>query len=124
VGTITRAIRLGPTTSEGDFERTVPNITGAVRAIGIVLGTLDTPDITVEDALTEAAILTVEAVAAEARYQPVVPLQDTAGADIEGTEDPDYAPVLGPPVLLRGVTVTVAGGGAATSGVLHITLER
>jgi hypothetical protein len=129
MGTITRAIPLGPTDGEGAFNRTVPNLVGAVRAIGVVLNTLDSPDLDVVDALTEAVILDVDAVAADTLWQPVVPQQGTDGVDVEYTVDngdsgTSTVKTYASPVLLRGLTVTVASGGAAKTGTLYVTLER
>jgi hypothetical protein len=118
----TRQIRLGTTDGEGAFERTVSNMSGVVRAVGIVLGSLDSPDITLVDGRTEAPVLELEALAADGRYQPMVLQHDHEGAEIEAGEGVE--PVYGPPVLTGSLTVTITGGGDTKSGTLYVVLER
>ncbi|MGD0247809.1 MAG: hypothetical protein ABSB75_02035 [Candidatus Limnocylindrales bacterium] len=92
---------------------------GLVRAIGILKGDLDTPDIAITDGLTGAPVLSVAGVAADTRYQPSVPQQDESGADL------DTDPIIyGPPVITGRMDVAISGAGNYHHGQLVLVIER
>jgi hypothetical protein len=82
---------------------------GVVVAIAVRLGSLDTPDLTITDGMSGAPILAVAGIAADARYQPRVPMQTKLGVDI----DP---PVLDSPAVTGICRIAVAGGGSKRTG--------
>jgi hypothetical protein len=120
MSTRAKQVTLGPTDGAGVFSVTV-TAPGLVRGIGIVLGTLSTPDITITDALTGDNILTVAAVASNTRYQPKITATDPAdGTALDTPGDVAYEA----PACLRTMTIAVAGGGAVTTGTLYLLMEN
>lgn len=120
MSTRTKTVTLGPTDGSGNFSVTV-TAPGLVRAIGIDIGSLSTPDITVTDALTGANILTVAGVAADARYQPKIVATDPAdGSALDATGDIAYES----PACLRTMTIAVAGGGVAGVGTAYLLMDN
>jgi hypothetical protein len=120
MATRTKQVTLGPTDGAGAFSVTV-TAPGLVRAIGIVIGTLETPDVTITDALTGDNILTVAAVAADTRYQPKLVATDPADGTLQDTVgDVAYES----PACLRTMTLAIAGGGATKTGTAHLLLEN
>lgn len=120
MATRTKQITLGPTDGSGVFSVTV-TAPGLVKAIGIVLGTLSTPDLTVTDALTGDAILVAAAIASNTRYQPKIVATDPAdGGALDTAGDVAYES----PAVLRTVTCALAGAGAATTGTLYLLMEN
>lgn len=89
---------------------------GLLHAVYVDIGTLSTPDITITDTQTGAAILTISAVAASGRYQPRSALHDATGSAIASAYG--AAPVGG------SVTVVIAGGGATLTGTVYLYVER
>jgi hypothetical protein len=119
----TRQVTLGPTDGAGAFSVTI-TAPGRVMAVGLVIGTLETPDITITDALTGAAIFAKTGIAASARWAPRVLEQDSAGVDIAAAAGPPVINnVYGPPSIFRTVTLAVAGGGATKTGTAYLLLE-
>jgi hypothetical protein len=99
------------TDGSGDF--TYENVfRGVINAVVINVGDLSTPDIAISDGVYEVSVLDLSGVAADARYQPVVAVQDDSGADI--------ADVYGPPAIFGSLKVVVAGGGANKSGSIDL----
>ena len=94
---------------------------GEILAVGLAIGTLDTPDITITDLDTGAAIFSKSAIAASGRWHPRAAAQTVAGvdtADAAGPPETNVAYV--PPVCLHRAHVVVAGAGNATKGTLYI----
>jgi hypothetical protein len=113
-----RQVTIGPTDGAGAFSITV-TAPGLVRAVGVVIGTLETPDITITDALTGDGVLAVTGVASDTRYTPKVFAQDTAGANLSTVGDATYES----PAIIQSATIVVAGGGATKTGTLYLFLE-
>lgn len=88
---------------------------GVIVGLGIRIGTLSTPDITVTDGLTGASVFAKTGIATDLRVQPRVLVQDSAGDNIATTYD--KAVVTG---VLR---VVVAGGGNVKSGEIVVVHE-
>lgn len=114
----TRAIVLGPTDAAGAFGPITVTCPGAIRGVGVKVGTLAaTVDITIADGETGVTLLTLTNVAANALVQPVLTAVDSAGAATN--------PVVSvAPALSGKVKVTVAGGGDTKTGTLLLVLER
>src|ERR1051326_8815764 len=95
--------RIGITTdSAGDF--TYARVfRGTVLGIAVTVGDLETPSIAVTDGVYLTSLLNVASLAADAKYQPAVAVQDDSGGDISGA----YAA----PVIMGSLKVEVSGGG-------------
>jgi hypothetical protein len=99
------------TDPSGDF--TYENVfRGRIEAVVIQVGDLSTPDIAISDGVYNLSVLNLTGVAADARYQPAVAVQDDTGADITGA----YAA----PAIFGTLKVVVAGGGNAKSGTIDL----
>lgn len=90
-------------------------IYGVIVGLGVRLGTLSTPDITITDGLTGGPVFAKTAVASDLRVQPRVLVQDDAGADIAATYDK--------PVVTGLLSIVVAGGGSLKTGEIVIVYE-
>jgi hypothetical protein len=113
-------VRLIPLVSGGSGTGSIHVTTsGLVRAIGLLVGTLETPDIAITDGLTGAPVLSVTGLAADTRYQPSVPQQDEDGADLD-TDPIIYAP----PVITGRMDVAITGAGNNHLGQLVLVIER
>jgi membrane-associated protease RseP (regulator of RpoE activity) len=90
---------------------------GQVLMVRAILGTLASGvvDITITDAASGAAILTITNLAADTDYPVRVTAKDTSGAAITGS----FVPV----VVSGLVKVVVAAGGAAATGAIHLWVE-
>ena len=110
---------LGPTNGSGAFSQTF-TAPGLVRAVGIVIGDLSTPDVAITDAATGDNILTVAGVAADTRYQPKVIATDPAdGGALDTAGDVAYES----PACLGSMTVAVTGAGITKTGTLYLLME-
>lgn len=90
-------------------------IYGVITGLGIRIGTLSTPDVTITDGLTGAPVYADTGLTTDVRVQPRVLVQDEAGADIAATYDK--------PVITGILRITVAGGGNAKTGEVVIVHE-
>jgi hypothetical protein len=124
MATRTKQVTLGPTDGAGAFSITV-TAPGRVMAVGLAIGTLETPDLTITDALTGAAVFAKTGIAASARWTPRVLAQSTAGVDLAAAAGPPAIDnVYGSPSILRTVTAVVAGGGDTKTGTLYLLMEN
>lgn len=107
------------TDGAGAFSVTV-TAPGLIRAIGLDVGTLSTPDIDVTDAITGESALSVDGVAADAVWHPKVLAKSPAGValDVEGLVAYES------PAILRTATIALTGAGNGTTGVLYLFLEN
>lgn len=81
---------------------TVANVTGEIISVGLLIGDLSTPDLTLTDKLTAKSIVTKAGIAADVHYHPRVLAQHSDATDV--------AAAAGPPVLNENyVPVTVFG---------------
>lgn len=112
------------TDGSGAFSATI-TAPGRVLAVGLVLGTLSTPDIAITDALTGAAIFSKAGIAASGRWNPRVLEQTAAGVDIAAAEGPPVVNnVYGPPAVFRTIAIAVTGAGNTLTGTLYFLIER
>jgi hypothetical protein len=110
-------VRLIPLVSGGTGTGSIHVTTsGLVRAIGILIGTLETPDVAITDGLTGAPVLSDTAIAANVRYIPLVPVCDASGDAIAST----YAP----PVITGRMDIAITGAGNNHLGQLVLVIER
>ena len=87
-------------------------IYGVIEAIAVRLGSLDTPDIAITDALSSASILAVSAVAADVRYMPRAAVCDATGTPIADAYDK--------PACTGTLRVAVTGGGNKKTGAVIV----
>lgn len=99
------------TNADGEFtyER---RLAGVIKAIAVELDELTTPDIDISDGVWETVILSVDAVAADTVYQPVIAAKDTSGVAIADT----YLP----PAIFGSLKIEVTGGGANKTGTIRV----
>jgi len=92
---------------------------GLLLRIHIAIGTLaaGAVDFVITDTQTGAPIMTVANVAASTSYCPQAPAVTVANAANAITDSHVPIPITG------GITVVVAGGGAAGAGTLHFWVE-
>lgn len=104
------------TDSGGDFTATL-SVRGAaaLRCVEFDIGDLSTPDIDITDEPSGTVVLSVDAVAASARYVPTILGTDDAGADVVGAALP--FPIMGQ------IEVVIAGGGDTKSGSMTFLYE-
>ncbi len=113
-------VRIVPLASGGTGTGSIHVTTsGLIRAIALLPGTLDTPDIAIVDGLTGADVLSVTGLAADTRYQPQVPACDEDGVAL------DTDPVIyGPPVCTGRLDVAITGAGNNHLGQMVLVIER
>lgn len=99
------------TDASGDFtyER---RLAGVVKGIAVDVGDLSTPDIDITDGVWTTSILSVNGVAADTIYQPVVAAVGTDGVAITG----QYVS----PAIFGSLKIVVAGGGASKTGTIRL----
>lgn len=88
---------------------------GVIVGLGVRLGTLSTPDVTVTDGLTGAPVYADTGLATDVRVIPRVPVQDEDGNDIADTFDK--------PVITGLLQITVSGGGSNKTGEVVVVYE-
>lgn len=112
-GAAVRDVRLGPCLLLG---------------VAVELDELETPDITLTDEPGGVTLLDVNAVAADGRYQLVVPYQGSDGVDIAVDVDngggSSSVGAFGPVLVYGRIHVAIAGGGANKSGRLVFVVSR
>jgi hypothetical protein len=112
------------TDGAGAFTNTI-TCPGRILAVGLVLGTLETPDVTITDALTGTSVFAKAGIAASGRWHPRVLEQTAAGVDIAAAAGPPVINnVYGPPAVFRTLTVAIAGGGDTKTGTIYLLVER
>lgn len=90
-------------------------LAGIVKAVAVDVGTLTTPDIDITDGVWGTVILSVNALAADAVYQPVVAAVGTDGVAI--------ADVYASPAIFGNLKIVVTGGGASFTGTIRLLFE-
>ena len=103
------------TDGAGAFTTTV-HLYGTLHAVNVELGNLSTPDITLTDDGRAVDVLAVSGLATSTFYQLAVQLQGDDGQDLVGA--------FGPPAITGSLKLTVAGGGATTSGTVTCLVSR
>src|SRR4051812_35226514 len=79
-----------------------------ITAIGVRIGTLSTPDVTITDGVTGAPVYADTGLTVDVRVMPRVLVQDGAGNDIAATYDR--------PAITGILRIQIAGGGNTKSG--------
>ncbi len=111
------------TDASGDFVAIV-RTPGEILGVALVLGDLSTPDLDVDDTLTGTSILSVTGEAATIAWRPLTLEQDASGVDIAAAAGPPLINNVYAPVICYGtVTITIAGAGNVTSGVVYIAFR-
>ncbi len=111
------------TDAAGDFVADV-RTPGEILGVALVLGTLSTPDLDVDDTLTGTSILSVTAEAATIAWRPLALEQGADGVDIAAAAGPPLINNVYAPVVCYGsVTVTVAGAGDKLEGDVYIAFR-
>lgn len=107
------SIRVITVTTDADGEFTLERrLAGIVKGIAIDVGDLDTPDIDISDGVWDTVILSVDGLAADAIYQPVIAANGTNGVTIADT----YLP----PPIFGSLKIEVTGGGANKTGTIRV----
>lgn len=88
---------------------------GVIHGVGVRIGTLSTPDVTITDGLTGAPVFSKTGMTTDLRVQPRVPVQDEDGVDIPSTYDS--------PVVTGLLRIEVAGGGSSRTGEIVLVYE-
>lgn len=108
------------TDTNGDFVVDA-HLTGEIIAIGLVIGDLSTPDITVTDTLTGESVFVKTGIAANDTWTPRRLATSAAGVDLAAAAGPPAIDnVYVPTTVFRGVHVVVAGAGSIKSGTLYV----
>jgi hypothetical protein len=108
------------TAADGTFSTTV-HARGVLLAVGLDIGDLSTPDLDVTDTFqANTALLSVNGVAADSRWQLGAKVQDSTGGDAVGGGGDVYAS----PIVMERVLVEIAGGGATKSGTVYLFMQR
>jgi hypothetical protein len=121
MATVVKTIRLGLTDAGGAFTVS-PNVgPGKLIGVGIENGNLaGTTDLTVVDQITGATLFSKSDIAADGTFLPKTAVHAAAGAAPIAAD----GETLDPPVIIRGVTVTIAQGGDTKAGTLYLVIER
>lgn len=108
------------TAADGSFTTNV-NCSGEVLAIGLVMGTLVSPHLTITDLDTGAPVFAKTDVLANSRWQPGAVIQTVAGADTaDAAGPPETNANYARPVCFRQAHVAVANAGDSKRGTLFI----
>lgn len=107
------------TDGAGAFAQTI-TAPGKTVAVGLVIGSLSTPDVTLTDFLTGGAIFAKAGIASSGIWQPKVVAVSVAAAALNTAGDVAYDS----PACLRSLRVVVAGGGDTKSGTLYVLVEN
>lgn len=99
-----------------------------LRVIEVAVGDLSTPDIDITQEPASESVLSVNGLAADARYYPQVAGQDSSGVDISvpvddgGSGTSNVGPFVSP-YITDDVEVAITGGGANKSGSIRFVFE-
>lgn len=93
---------------------------GKIVAVGLVIGSLSTPDVTLTDDLTGGAIFAKASIASSGIWQPKVVAVSVAAAALNTAGDVAYDS----PACLRALRIVVAGGGDTKAGTLYVLVEN
>ncbi len=106
------------TDAEGAAVATVRAGGCLLRAVHVEVGDLEAFDLTVTEEPLGRTLLGLEAVEADARFQPMIVGQNTDGTDVST----NGGHVI--PAILKRIQIVIANGGDHKSGELTLLLER
>lgn len=96
-------------------------VTGEIISVGLLIGDLSTPDLTITEKLTGKTIVNKAGIAADAQYHPRALAQSTVAVDIAAAAGPPAINDVYVPIVAFGtIHVVLAGAGATKTGTLLI----
>jgi hypothetical protein len=108
------------TDAAGAFSTDI-SLSGEVMAVGVLVGTLSTPDVTITDKDTGATLFAKAGIASDGKWQPREVAVTTAGVATADTAGPPITMAnYVAPFCMRHAHIVVAGAGDTRRGTIFI----